>query len=374
MRRRDLLLAAVSYAAAPGQPRPKGSEKPKEWVTAAASRDTAPRVGLIPSTFTGGEEMDGRKIRALAMPAPLDAPLSAAQWDDMLRLAVELGGGRRGGLVTAVRPDDWVVIKTCVRGVPPGAAGWSPAMVTDPRLVSSLLRYLTERKLGRRFSIVAGPPYRGPWDLPWNSNFDGAGYRAIIDALAKAHPALRFELIDLNTAPSLEMPVEGRFFASRNSRGVYHVPRVLRECDKVISIAPLATAPDVGASLTILNYLGFGPGEQYGYPKRRLLELGRAGEVALDLFSFHPADYAIAGGPFAGEAGAGTRRHNVLVAGTNAPAVDAVGAAVMGLDSAATPYLDLAVQRGYGVADSYSIWTRGVEIDEVKSSFRVAAA
>lgn len=368
MRRRDLLMTSWGLGAAFSQ-----TEKPKEWVTAAASRDTVPRVGLIPSTFKGTEELDRRKIRALAKPAALDASLTAAQLDDMLRLAVELGGGRRGGLVTAIGREDWVVLKTCVGGCPTAGGGWHPGAVADPRLVASVLRYLTERGLGKRFTITEGAPCQAAaWDSTWNGEFDGLSYRAMVDGMAKRHPSLRFELVDASAAPALEMPVEGRVFASRNPQGVYRVPRLLRECDKVISIAPLATGPGSGVALSVMNYLGFAPGV-------RVEELGSPGEVALDLFSFHPADYAIVGGSYgaesAGDAG-GTRarRHNVIVAGTNAPAVDAVGAAVMGFDSTAVRHLDLAVQRGYGLNDAYSIWTRGAEIDEVKAEFRKPAA
>ncbi|MCC6539125.1 MAG: DUF362 domain-containing protein [Bryobacterales bacterium] len=344
-------------------------KKPREWVTAAASRDTAPRVGLIPSNFAGSEEMDGRKIRALAKPAALVAPLTAAQLDDMLRLAVELGGGRRGGLVTAVHREDWVLIKTSVQ-VCPGEAGFHAGAVTDPRLVAGVLRYLAERGLGRRFTIVEGAPCRSAtlWDTTWDGEFGGLSYRAIVQTMAKQYPALRYELLDLNTAPSLEMPVEGRVCAGRNPQGVYHVPRVLRECDKVISLAPFATMAGPGVALSMLNYLGFAPGERYGYPKLGLQALGDAGEIAVDYFSFHPADYAIIGGSFAAGP-TGMRRHNVIVAGTNAPAVDAVGAAVMGFESASLRHLELAVQRGYGLNDSYSIWTRGSEIEEVKAAF-----
>ena len=86
----------------------------REWVTATASRDTAPRVGLIPSFYAGGEEMNGKKIRGLVKPVPLDAAITGAQLEDMLRLAVELGGGRRGGLATAIGREDWVVLKVSV--------------------------------------------------------------------------------------------------------------------------------------------------------------------------------------------------------------------------------------------------------------------
>jgi hypothetical protein len=310
-------------------PQTRPENKPREWVTAAASRDTVPRVGLIPSTFAGSEEMDGRKIRALARPAPLDAPLDDSQLDDMFRLAVELGGGRRGGLVTAIGRDDWVVVKTAC-GRPAGAS-----------LLRSLLRLLAEHKLGRRFTAFEDASCQ-------------AGHGPTLEQMAKLHPKLRFERSDAATAPALEMPVEGRVFATKNPKGVYRVPRVLRECDKVISIAPLATRPVTGVALSMMNYLGFSPDAGAAQP----------GEAAVDIFSFHPADYAILYGS------GGDRTHNVIIAGTNAPAVDAVGAAVMGLDSTAIRHLDLAVQHGYGINDAYSIWTRGAEIDEVKADFR----
>lgn len=340
MRRRDLLLAPLPIGIALC-----GEQKePKEWVTAAASRDTVPRVGLIPSTFTGGEETDGRKIRGLLKPAPMDAPLSGAQLDDMLRLAVELGGGRRGGLVTAIGREDWVVLKIAARNCGNGSS-------TDPRLIAGVLRFLIERGLGKRFSIVEASPCR---EVAWPAEVDG---------LAKKHPARRIELVDTTTAPSLEMPVEGRVFASRHRAGLYRVPRVLRECDKVISIAPLAVRSETGVALSMMNYLGFSP----ALP---LTELGHPGEIAVDLFSFHPADYAIVGGSLAMEADGTARRHNVVIAGTNAPAVDAVGAAVMGFDSTKIRHLELAVKQGYGLNDAESIWTRGAEIGEVKADFR----
>lgn len=362
-----MILLAASWAAM-AQPKPSQTQKPREYVTAAASRDTAPRVGLIPSTFAGGEELDGRKIRSLAKPAPIDAAITGAQLNDMLRLAVELGGGRRGGLVTAIGREDWVVVKIDVRACP-GDAQYHAGMVTDPRLVDGVLRYLAERGLGRRFSVVEGAPCGGGtaglWESTWKGDFDGVSYRSSVDALARQYPALRFELIDLTSAPSLEMPVEGRVFASRNKKGVYRVPRLLRECDKVIAIAPLAprAAGSSRIALSMLSYLGFWPGAP-------VADLGEAGEVAVDLFSFHPADYAILGGTHAAEAGEGghtrLRRHNLLIAGTNAPAVDSVGAAVMGFDSESIRHLALAVQHGYGINDAYSIWTRGTEIEEVK--------
>lgn len=351
MRRRDLMLAPLWVQAALAQ-----SEKPREWVTATASRDTAPRVGLIPSSFTGGEEMDGKKIRGLTKPAPLTASLSESQLDGMLRLAVELGGGRRGGLITAIGPEDWVVIKPCIARCP-GGEGFHAGMMADPRLVASVLRYLAEKGRGKRFTIAEAAPCLD------------ASYGAMVQTLSKRHPAVRFELVDLNSAPAIEATVVGRVFTKRNPQGVYHVARVLRECDKVISIAPLSTRAGTGVALSVMNYLGFAVEGRSG-------AVDEAAGMAMDLFSFHPADYAIVGGPSGAESdgtatgGTRLRQHNVIVAGTNAPAVDAVAAAVMGFESTSIQQLEFAVRRGLGLNDASSIWTRGSEIEDVRAAFR----
>ena len=148
------------------------------------------------------------------------------------------------------------------------------------------------------------------------------------------------------------MPVEGHVFNRHNPQGVYRIPRVLRECDKVISIAPLAPHPAASISMSMVNYLGFSPTSRTGLP----------GEIAVDLFSFHPADYAILG------PATSPHRHNLVIAGTNATAVDSVGAAVLGIDSEKVLHLQHAVHRGYGSNEAYAIWTRGVEIDDARLS------
>ena len=378
MRRRDWLGALLAFPAlhrlASGQ-----TEKPKEWVTAAASRDTAPRVGLIASSFAGTEEMDGKKVRPLRSPVPVEGPLNAAQLDDMLRLAVELGGGRRGGLATAIAPDDWVVVLTKAANLPGGAQPYQSGSATDLRLVKGVLGYLAEHRLGRRFTIAAGTDFAAGdslWTCTWNGDFDGLSYRSIVAELTGKYPHLRYELLDLNQDGVLEMPLEGLALAGRNPGGVYSIARTLRHCDKVISVVPLQTDATTGVALSIMSYLGFASGQRYGLPKTDLFKLGDPGEIALDLFSFHPLDYAIIGGAFGieGDSPAGpearSRRHNVLIAGRHGMAVDAVGAAVMGFPSQAIRYLNLAVRRGYGTDDADSIWTRGNEISEARTEFR----
>jgi uncharacterized protein (DUF362 family) len=98
--------------------------------------------------------------------------------------------------------------------------------------------------------------------------------------------------------------------------------------------------------------------------------------VLVDLFSFHPADYALLGGSWGVEGdgphapGARSVHHNVIIAGANADSVDAVAAAVMGFKPASLPYLAMAEKRGFGVADPDVVWIRGNDIEEAHKEFQ----
>lgn len=89
---------------------------PAESVTATATQDRTPRVGVVLS----------------------EGPI----WDSGLRKAIALGTTRAGGLPSIIATEDWVVIQTS-----DGA---------DPRLVEAVQGFLKERGLGKRFTVV-GP-------------------------------------------------------------------------------------------------------------------------------------------------------------------------------------------------------------------------
>ena len=301
---------------------PVQSQLREESVIASATWEATPRVGIVLSSFRGGEEHDGNKLQGLADPCPPAAELSTPRLEAMLAKALELGSLRRGGLEKIVGRDDWVVILPAAGpSSPPGAA-------TDPRLVRALIAWLADRKAGGRVEIA-----------------------------------------ELKSGATVEMPVSGRTLASRNRTGSYRVARVIQECDRLISLSPLRTDPDLGVALAMSNHLGIAPGED-------LRALGEPHQVMVDLFGLRPADYAIAGGSW-GLEGEGARaaaiRHNILIAGTKAAAVDAVAAAVMGFDPARLPFLALAEKRGFGGRDIDATWTRGNEIEEARRPFRKPA-
>ncbi len=389
MNRRTFLgctLAAIGTATA----RP---QEHSEFAVASATRDQVPRVGLVPSTFAGGETHDGTPLTGLPDPAAIDAELSAQQLDAMLRLAIEFGAKRGQGLAP-IGPDEWVVIKpdiTSCFGLDSAASdagaspNYIPGSVTDLRLMRCLIAYLVEHKHGRRITIAEGSPAWKPiahskasvdgWTTDWGGAFDGLSYKSLIEGFSDRHPDLEFDLVDLNFDTTVDTPVGGQPFAANNQNGMYYLPATIQECDRLITVSPLKIDPRMGVSLSLGNYRGIAPGSQYGFPKTGLDRLGDPDAVVADLFSLRPADYAIVGGSWGVEAdrpsGTGTRsvRHNVIVAGPNAVGVDAVAASVMGFDPSSIEHLRYAESLGLGDWHTDTIWIKGSEIDNARREF-----
>jgi uncharacterized protein (DUF362 family) len=376
LRRRLLELAAAVAGAARSRDQPAGDDT----AVAGATLDATPRVGIVLSSFRGSEDHDGTKLSGLRSPAPPGGPLGAAQLDEMVRKAIELGNTRRGGLPAIVEAGDWVVVKPhiALRRTADGRA--VAGSVADPRVVKTLIAWLVERRLGERITLAEGPSWSAgqpfdAWDSDWDGAFGKIGYRAMVDEFARKHPAVRFDIADLNGDQTMEMQAPGR-----DTGGAYHVPRTLMQCDKLITVAPLGTSAQTEVSLTLGSYLGGLPGSIYGRLKEKAASLAQPHQLLADLFSFHPADYAILGGEWGieGDAPFGPRaaavRHNLVLAGANAVALDAVGASVMGFVPSRIRHLELAANRGLGVIEIDSIWTRGNTIDEAKRPFRPAAS
>jgi uncharacterized protein DUF362 len=349
--RRNFLKTAAAVPAL-GRAWSRGQEK--DVTIAGATEDAAPRVGIVLSSFTGSEDHHGTKIQGLADPSPVNSELSARQIDAMLRKAISLGTTRRGGLTAIVGPEDWVVIKprieTCYESGPGGdSAGahhrYIRGSITDLRVVHSLIEFLAEHKCGARFTIAEGSGEWQPrerskaavdgWTTEWGGEFGGLTYDKTIRELSQKYPKIAFDRVDLNFDESIALPLHGKALAG-NPEGAYLVPKTIQQCDRIITVAPLATHEQTGVWLSVANYWGIAPGARYGFPKAGLLKLGQPDEVVVDLFSYHPADYAIAGGAWGVEGGwpsdPGARgvHHNVMVAGPNAVSVDAAGAAIMG--------------------------------------------
>lgn len=108
---------------------------------------------------------------------------------------------------------------------------------------------------------------------------------------------------------------------------------------------------------------------KYGFPKSGLQKLGELDEVVVDLFGYHPADYAILGGSWGFEEDR-SLHHNLVLASVNGVAVDAVAATIMGFKPAEIRHLRMAEQMGHGSYDLDEIWMRGNDVEQARRLFR----
>lgn len=319
---------------------------------ASATIDTVPRVGVVLSSFARGEEHDGTKIAGLADPRPADAALTQAQIGAMLLRAMELS--TRAGQPprrrrAAQSSEDWVVF----------LIAQAPEAATDLGLLRSLIDHYAGQGMGRRLSVAtasAPAPELGK----------------LIAELKAKHTAVLVEAVDLSRDPYLQVPAARRTFAAKNPEGVYAVPRTIRECDRLITVSPLQTSPLTGVALSAARYWAVAPVAVYGAGHEKLRELGDLEDVLIDLYLHHPPDYAIVGGTRHRDA-AGEVRHNIVIAGANAVAVDAIGAAVMGFEPPKLVLYERLEARGFGIHTPDLIWTRGSEIEDARRPFRKPA-
>ena len=377
----------------------RGQQNPSDEVIATATQDTTPRVGVVLSSFAAGSEHDGTKLEGLASPRPAGADLDSAFIEAWVRKAIEMGSTRAGDLSTMIGPDDWVVIKTNIstcHGLAPSITDggahqpYVPGTVTDLRVVRAVINYLVEKKCGARITIAEGSeqwltaeksksPVDG-WSSEWGGAFEGLSYRKMVAELSARHRGIRFDIADLNADDSIQLPVPGKAIAGNNPGGTYSIGKVIQQCDKLISIAPLKTDARTGVALTFNNYVGIASGAKYGYPKAGLWKLGSPEQVVVDLFGYHPADFCFLGGPYGIEGdgpdgtGATSVHHNLLIAGTKAGSVDAVAAMLMGFNPAEVPYLAIADTMDFGAIDTDIVWMRGDEPDAAKRVFRQPSA
>ncbi|MHC4403616.1 MAG: DUF362 domain-containing protein [Planctomycetota bacterium] len=155
-------------------------------------------------------------------------------------------------------------------------------------------------------------------------------------------------------------------FSTENQLGLngiaqFHLPTTLRRADLVVSLAKMKTHHWAGLTLSMKNLFGVVPGICYGWPKN-LLHTAGIPESILDVTAtIRPALGIIDGivgmegdGPILGT----PKRANLLVMGTNLPAVDATAARLMGFDPQRIPYLRAASGR-LGPISSRNIEQRG---------------
>ena len=181
---------------------------------------------LRPGTLTLGEGNPTVAVATssdseLAAPAALNASLSFAQVDAIVRRALDLDQSERS-IRAVVEPSDWVVVKVNIvtnKGNPTSAYYHNgiehPGQITDLRAVKSVINYLIEQVGPRRITIAEGgaeSPRKGEPGFPTNAEEDGwsatypefgdLSYIKILEEFAAMRVSTVVDTSDLNYAPS----------------------------------------------------------------------------------------------------------------------------------------------------------------------------
>ncbi len=374
---------------------------------------------IRPNTITLGEGHPTVAVAAsidaeLAEPAPLDAVLSYDQLDAVVSRALDLDRSGRS-LRDVIEAGDEVLIKVNNitnrgnRNSSYHARGFEhPGQITDLRVVKSVIAYLIRHVGPERITVVEGgsqSPRKGAPGFPTNATndswsvtypeFDGLSYEKILEEFAAMEVATVVDTADLNYAPFSRKYVPGGAFQRLgvtrlnypNAQQGFHVagtgrfrdapltvPTILLEADKVISLPAMKTHV-YGPTLGIKNFVGAlsprGRGTS-SLSKGELFQFNpEHGQV--DIFTFHPADYTILQG-FWGTEGDGPQdgvniQHNIVVAGADPVATEAVGSVAMGYNPLDLELLYLAAIKGFGTFDLDRIEVVGRPVESIRHDY-----
>ena len=116
-------------------------------------------------------------------------------------------------------------------------------------MVRSLIEFLVEHKCGARFTIAEGSDEWQPrerskaavdgWNTEWGGEFGGLSYDKMIRELSQKYPQIAFDRVDLNFDEAIELPLRAKALA-------YFIPKTIQQCDRIITVAPLATSEQTG--------------------------------------------------------------------------------------------------------------------------------
>ena len=155
-------------------------------------------------------------------------------------------------------------------------------------------------------------------------------------------------------------------------RAEMYFPHAALRADLVVSLAKMKTHHWAGATLSMKNLFGVVPGSVYGWPKNELHHIGIPQSI-VELTRIFSRSFGIVDG-IVGMEGNGPiqgtpKPSNVLVMGSNLPAVDATCCRIMGIDPAKVEYLRMADDARLGNIDESAIEQRGENIREVRTDF-----
>jgi len=235
----------------------------------------------------------------------------------------------------------------------------STGTVVHPDLLRKVIRYAKEFNPSR--IVVAA----GSGGAPTQQVFEEIGFNRIIREE-------EIEFMDLNYGPYIELKLNHDIIPS------IKINKLCEEMDVHISFTPIKMHKEATVSLGIKNVaLSWPPAEIHGMPKKKLgihedlhNFIAAMGEVVpIDITLLSGMNGMIWTGPSDGKAVSS----NLIVAGTDPVAADAVAARMMGLLPQAVHYLFELHRRGLGQADIKKINMKGVPLVQAEEMFSMAA-
>ena len=356
------------------------------------------RVGLVSSAHA-----------KLARPSSIEDPLDYPRIRDMVWKAIEYGRPQGGGLEAKIKPGSWVVIKPNIIGLLPRRT-YRTGDVTDMRVTKAVVEYVAEKSEAARITVAEGGSYRRVGDpnpdnvlrqngvhvdaltADWGDEF--AGFKGSLgDVLKDAgarFPGKKVDYVDL--AYDAVRDESGQFQwmdvpRSPNGVGAFgekkgYVPsNTILNCDFLITVPVMKIHTYCGITGSLKNYVGTAPRIVYATKgnfsnndlhTNHALE-GRLDSFIVDLAAFHPPDYCVVDGirglqynEHRIDRADQEVRSNLVLAGEDPVATDAVVADIMGFQPWDIEFLHMASQRRMGTMDLRSVDVVGEEPDRLR--------
>jgi hypothetical protein len=214
----------------------------------------------------------------------------------------------------------------------------------------------------------------------------GGSYEGLLKDFRRNFPGKIFDYVDLNydavrdasgALKRTEVPRSAKGIGAFGNRPDYVITKTVRDCDFLISVPVMKVHEGCGITACFKNYVGTAPREAYqsaDYFANGLLHDEQTIEdrfdgMIVDLAAFHPPDYCVIDGirglqyavHNAHRSDQGVRS-NLVVAGEDPVAADALAARLMGFNPWDIDYLHMAAQRGLGTPDLGAVEVVGDDV------------
>lgn len=220
-------------------------------------------------------------------------------------------------------------------------------VTTDARIVEAIIEFLKEKEVSDIVIAEGGNP--------------GINKTFKITGLKDLEKKYGLELVNINDDKWEEVHIPGAHALEKAQ-----ISKTVLDCDRIINVPKLKIHHMAQVTLNLKNFMGV------LVSNRGLVMHANLDEKIVDLASlFKPTLNVIDGivGAEMDEVVGKPVNSNVVIAGVDMVSVDAVGSAVMGVDPNIVRHIQMAAERGLGIAQLDRINIVGNKIEDVKLKF-----